>query len=456
MMFLEFAIWGAWFVVLGNYLNALGFSRKHIGRIYSTMPIGAIIAPMFMGTIADRYLNAEHVMAISHLLGAVLLVCLSRIRTPRAFFWVALAYAILYSPTLSLVNAVVFDNVPATANFPELRVLGTIGWIVAGMSLKLFIRSDEPVNNRPILLAAALSFILGGFSFALPETPPGAAVAQQRYDARIMALDQQLEEGAISQATYDAEKQTAEEALRQSGEIPFIRALKMFRDPQATIFFAGALIIAMAMAIYFAFAALYLEQRANVRPDNVGPVMTIGQWVEIFFLYTLSWFIDNWGMKVVLLVGMGAWATRFAIFAVRRPQPLIPLLVGIDLAVIAVGLHGICFDFFFAAGMMHTENIAPEGITASAQSLYGVLVYGLGMWLGSEFAGWLNHTFTRESVDPATRTTTRVTDWTKFWAIPCVGVLVAFVAFLLFWKPKQEPEETTTPTVSQGQEPGTK
>jgi nucleoside transporter len=389
MMFLEFAIWGAWYVVLGNYLNVLGFSRKDIGRIYSTMPIGAIIAPMFIGAIADRYFAAEHVMAVSHLIGGCLLLWMARIRTPREFFWVSLAYAIAYSPTLSLVNTIVFRNVPDTNQFPELRVLGTIGWIVAGMSLRLLIKPGQPMNNRPILLAAVLSFVLGGLSFALPHTPP----------------------------TPDA-----------SGEIPFLKAMEMFNDRAAAIFFVGSLIIAMAMAIYFAFAALYLEQGVKVKPENVGPVMTIGQWVEIFFLITLSWFIREWGMKVVLLIGMAAWATRFGIFAARPPFPLIA---------VAVGLHGICFDFFFAAGMIHTQNIAPAGITASAQSLYGVLVYGLGMWLGTEGSGWLNQYFTRETIDPATGQVTRETNWTKFWLVPFIAVTIALVAFLILFQTEE-------------------
>lgn len=385
MMFLEFAIWGAWYMVLGNYLNSLNFSRTQIARVYATMPIGAIIAPMFIGTIADQYFAAQHVMAVSHLLGAGLLLWMARIRTPQAFFAVALVYAIIYSPTLSLVNTVVFRNVERTDQFPELRVLGTIGWIAAGMSLKLFIRPGEPVNNRPLLLAAALSLILGAVSFLLPHTPPAATGV----------------------------------------EIPFIKAINMFGETQAAIFFIGSLIIAMAMAVYFAFAGLYLEQDVKVKPENVGPIMTIGQWVEIFFLISLGWFIRNWGMRPVLIIGMTAWALRFAIFSSRPPFALV---------VLGIALHGICFDFFFAAGMMHTKDIAPGGITASAQSLYGVLVYGLGMWLGTELAGWLNQRYTRETVDPATGQMVRVTDWRKFWLIPCIGVVVSLAVFVAFFQ----------------------
>jgi hypothetical protein len=433
MMFLEFAIWGAWFVVLGNYLNTLGFNRKQIARVYATMPIGAIISPMFVGTLADQYLSTEHVMAASHLIGGCLLLLLSQIRTPLALFWVALAYAIVYSPTLSLVNAMYFSNFGDNLQFPTVRVLGTIGWIAAGMSLKLFIKPGEPVNNRPILLAAVLSLILGAYSlvpresfeYALPHTPPGPQRAQAAFDARISQLNKELDEQKIDQAEFDRQQEIANEQLESSGGIPFLKAISMFRDREATIFFIGSLIIAMAMAVYFAFAALYLEQGARVKPENVGPMMTIGQWVEIIFLFTLGWFIENWGMKTVLLIGMAAWAARFGIFAARPPLLLIA---------IGIALHGICFDFFFAAGMIHTERIAPPGITASAQALYGVLVYGLGMWLGTEAAGWLNHHYTRETTDPRTGRVTHETNWTKFWLIPFIAVTIALVAFLVFFQ----------------------
>jgi hypothetical protein len=439
MMFLEFAIWGAWFVVLGNYLNSLNFNRKQIARVYATMPIGAIIAPMFIGTIADRYFNVEHVMAVSHLIGGCLLLWLAQIRQPTAFFWVALVYALVYAPTLSLVNTMYFANFADENQFPTVRVLGTIGWILAGMSLKLFIKPGEPVNNRPIILAAVLSFVLGAYSlapliagsfqYALPETKPGAVTAEKKYDETVAKLESQRSSGDITQETYDSEKEKAEKEWEASQGIPFVRAIRLFRDPPTAIFFVGSLIIAMAMAVYFAFAALFLEQGAQVKPENVGPVMTIGQWVEIFFMFTLGWFITQLGMKWVLVIGMAAWAARFAIFSARPPFALIA---------IGIALHGICFDFFFAAGMINTENVAKQidpYIKASSQSLYGVLVYGLGMWLGTEAAGWLNQYFTHETIDPATGATKRVTDWSKFWLVPCIGVLIALVVFAIFWQP---------------------
>src|SRR4051794_37019628 len=196
--FLEFAIWGAWFVVLGNYLSSLNFSRKDIGRVYATMSLGSLIAPMFMGTIADLYFAAEQLNGVLHLIGAVLLFGMARIRQVRPFYWVALAYTLVYSPTIFLSNSVVFPHLPdAQRDFPTIRVLGTIGWIAAGMSLRFFIKPGQPVNNRPLLLASALSLILGAFSFILPHTPP--------------------------QAT--------------EGEIPFLKALSLLENPSFAIFY---------------------------------------------------------------------------------------------------------------------------------------------------------------------------------------------------------------------------
>jgi nucleoside transporter len=384
MNFLEFAIWGAWFVVLGNYLNTLGFSRKDIGRIYATMPIGAIIAPMFLGTIADRYFAAEQCMGVLHLLGAILLFAMAQIRTPRVFYWTALAYSLVYSPTLTLANAVVFAHVPKSLDFPEIRVLGTIGWIAAGLSLRLLIKPGEQVNNRPLLLAAGLSVVLGFYSFFLPHTPPSA----------------------------------------DTGEIPFVKAFRMFEQTGPAVFLGAAFLITIALAFYYSFTALYLEQGVKVKPQNIGPLMTIGQWVEIAFMLSLAWFITTLGMKWVLVLGMAAWGLRYGIFAARPPLPLI---------VLGIALHGICFDFFLAAGMIHTENIAPADIKASAQSLYGVLTYGLGMWLGTEASGWLNQYYTTETIDPETGEKVRVTDWRRFWLVPCAGVVAALVLFVIFF-----------------------
>jgi hypothetical protein len=206
-----------------------------------------------------------------------------------------------------------------------------------------------------------------------------------------------------------------------TGEIPFLAALNLLTDFSFAVFFGVSFFITLALAFYYSWTALYLENDAGVKPQNVGPLMTIGQWMEIIFLLALPWFLSNLGMKWVLAIGMAAWGVRYAIFATRAPLPV--LLIG-------VALHGICFDFFFAAGFIHVNNTAPANIVNSGQALFAVLTYGLGMWLGTEASGWLNQWATEESTDPQTGAVVRKTNWTKFWMIPCIGVVIALVAFL--------------------------
>ncbi len=540
MIFLEYAVWGAWYVVLGNYLNTIGFSRKEIGRVYATIPLGAILSPMFVGAIADRYFASEQLMAIMHLTGAGLMAWMAYIRRPMVFFWVALGYALVYTPTMSLSNAVVFANVPTSLDFPEIRVLGTIGWIVAGLSLRLFMKPGQPMNNSPLLLAAVLSAVLGAYSFFLPHTPPlasgsgaeakvtvmeltglqiaakgtgyttaptitfeggggaGAKAVAEVKDGHIVkaevklpglgytsvpkvtveggggsgavikptlsivgievvsggsgyqakrivstvgdgggaALEAELDSnGAVTGVTLGKHWKTGAPlggtgftsfpklAFPQPG-VPFVDALSLLGTASGAVFFGVSFLITIALAFYYAYTALYFQVGLKVKPENVGPLMTIGQWVEIIFLLTLSWFIKEWGMRSVLIIGMAAWALRYGIFAAMPP---------LAIAILGIALHGICFDFFLAAGMMHTSNIAPPEIQASAQSLFGVLTYGLGMYFGTEAAGWLNQYYTRDVVDPVTGATSKVTDWRRFWLVPCVGSLICLILFLIFF-----------------------
>ena len=385
MNFLEFAIWGAWFVTLGNYLNSMQFSRKDIGRIYATMALGSVISPMFVGTIADRYFASEQVMGVLHLVGAGLLFWLATIKTVRAFYWVALAYALVYAPTIALSGSLTFVNVPdGGRDFPTIRVLGTIGWIVAGLALRFMLKSGQPVNNRPLFLASGLSLVLGVYSFFMPHTPPGGA-----------------------------------------GEIPFLKAFSLLGEFSFAVFFGVSFFITLALAFYYSWTALFLESDAKVKPENVGPIMTIGQWMEIIFLLLLPWFLEQLGMRWVLIIGMGAWGLRYAIFASRAPFPV--LLIG-------VALHGICYDFFFAAGFIYVNDTAPKDIINSGQALFAVLTYGLGMWLGTEASGWLNQWATVDVVAPETGAMVKKTDWTKFWMIPCVGVVISLIAFVALFR----------------------
>jgi nucleoside transporter len=386
MNFLEFAIWGAWYVVLGQYLHALKFSGKQIGSIYATMSLGGIISPMLFGAVADRYVAGQWLLAGLHLAGAGLLWWMAQISTPRKFYWVTMLYALIYGPTISLSAAITFAHIPdGTRDFPTIRVLGTIGWIAANLFLKVLLRPGEPVNNRPILLAAALSAILGVFSFFLPNTPPNP----------------------------------------EADAFPFVKALWLFEDPSFAVFFSISFLITLALAFYYSFTSLFLEQRVGVRPGNVGPLMTIGQWMEIVFMLALPWFLAQFGMKAVLITGMAAWGLRYALFALGRPFPLILL---------GLALHGICYDFFFGAGFIYVDQAAPADVRNSAQALFGTLTYGLGMYLGTEASGRVNQFSTREVIDPDTQEKVQRTDWTRFWLIPCVGVLISLVLFVALFR----------------------
>ena len=378
MMLLQFGVWGAWFTVLGNYLkNGLHFSDLEIGSVYGTVPLGAIFSMMVAGQLADRVLSSEYLMAIFHLVGAALLFLLARMTGFDEFWWVAFAYALVYNPTLAISNSIAFANIKDSAHFAWVRVFGTFGWIAANMSIDFLLPRDSDVTNRPLLLAAGLSAALGLFSFLLPHTPP---------------------------------------AGKGSGAFPFLKALGLLRDPSFAIFFGLAFAITIALAFYYTWTGVYLETAAGVK--NVGSTMALGQWSEIGFMLLLPFALRGLGMKAVLAIGMGAWVLRYGLFsAAWDGTPFALVLIG-------VALHGVCFDFFLAAGFIHTENKAPAAIRGSAQALFSFLVYGAGMYLGSELSGRVVEGLTSGGVS----------DWAKIWMVPAAGAGVCLLLFLLLWR----------------------
>jgi nucleoside transporter len=381
MMFLEFAIWGAWFVLLANYLGTLGFSGEQIGLVYSTFPLGAVIAPLIIGQLADRYFASEKLLGVLHIAGGLVLCVLANVEAYPSFFAVLLAYSLLYNPTLALTNAIAFTHIPdATRDFPGIRVLGTIGWIAVNVAYMAIIEPRAEVSNFPIYLAAGLSFVTGVYSFALPHTPPKG---------------------------------------KRGEKFPFLRAIGLFREPSFAVFFVVSFLITIALAFYYSFLGPFLqsENGVGVEARMVGPLSTIGQLAEMILLPFLPFFIRRVGMKWVLVLGMAAWALRYGLFSLGEPLWIV---------ILAILLHGICFDFFFAAGFIHVDNNAPTEIRGSAQALFTFLTYGLGLWLGFMASGWVAGKYTDE--------VTKVTDWSGYWLVPCIGAAVCLVAFAVLFR----------------------
>jgi nucleoside transporter len=381
MMFLEFAVWGSWYVVFVPYLVKKGFSEAQAGALIGNFALGAIFASLFAGYIADRFFASERIMAVLHLGGAGLLYWMAQIQKPDDYwllFAVSLAYSLLYNPTLTLANAVTFRHVSdSTRDFPTIRVLGTLGWIAVGFLIDLLFASGGGTaadTNGPLLLAAGLSAVLGLYCLFLPHTPPTAK-------------------------TGDA--------------IPFLKAVGLFKDFSFAVFFTVSLVITIVLAFYFTSTSAFLEQKAGV--TQIGSTMLIGQVCELIFLPLLPLFLWRLGMKWVLALGMLCWGIRYALFAVGGPEGL-----SFALVIAGVALHGFCFDFFFAAGFIYVDNEAPRDIRASGQALFSFLAYGVGMWLGNLLAGKLMAVYAG--------------DWYHFWLVPCIGVLISLTVFVLFFR----------------------
>jgi nucleoside transporter len=398
MMFLQFAVWGAWFVVLGVYLaNGLHFDGAWIGHIYGTMALATIFTPLIVGQIADRYFASEKLMGLLHLAGAALLYAMARVTTPREFFVVALVYALVYSPTLVLSNSITFRHVPdGGRDFPWIRVMGTIGWIVANLivgSVLPYFYEEPQATNLPLLLAACFSAVLGIYSFFLPHTPP-ASIGGDAF--------------------------------------PALRAAGLLRSPSFAVFFGVSFVITIVLAFYYGFTSIYLEADTLTKlPKEVNllgldvkltsaTVMTLGQFSEMLLLPFLPWFLRHIGMKWVLAVGMFCWGLRYFLFALGFEGVVNPWIVIASLA-----LHGVCFDFFFAAGFIYVDNEAPKDIRASGQALFTFLTYGLAMWLGNVLSGYV--------VDFYTDPTTKQRNWYGIWLVPSIGVVVSLAIFLAFF-----------------------
>jgi nucleoside transporter len=385
MMFLEYFIWGAWYVTMGTWLAALGFSGEQIGLTYGTTALAAMISPFFVGMFADRFFATQRLLAALHLGGAAALFYAST----QSAFWplyiAVLVHTLFYMPTLALTNSLSFRQMRDPGReFPPVRVLGTIGWIVAGLVVGTM---GVEATGRPMQLAAAGSVALAVFCLLLPHTPPQAT-------------------GRVS--------------VR---EILGLDALQLMKDRSFAIFVIGSFLVCIPLQFYYAFANPFLNA---IGVTNAAGKMTLGQMSEIVFMLLMPWFFKRLGVKQMLLVGMAAWVARYILFAYGNNEALVWMLYG------GILLHGICYDFFFVTGQIYVDQKAPPHMRAAAQGFITFVTYGVGMLIGSWLSGRV--------VDAYALPGGAGHNWHSIWIVPAAMAGVVLALFALFFRSTEKAE----------------
>ena len=384
MMFLQYFIWGSWYVTMGTYLGeGLGFSGSQIGLAYGTTAIGAMISPFFVGMIADRFFPAQKVLSALHLIGGVLLYLAVQQTSFVGFYSILIAHTLCYMPTLALTNSVSFNQMSDTAKqFPAIRVLGTIGWIAQGWVISLM---GIEAEATPFLIGAGVSIALGIYCLFLPNTPPASA------DKEVTAAD-----------------------------VIGLDALSMFKNRSFAVFVISSMLICIPLSFYYGFTNLFLNE---LDVSNAAGKMTFGQMSEIFFMLVMPFFFRRLGVKYMLVVGILAWATRYFLFAFGNNDTAVWMLL------FGIILHGVCYDFFFVTGQIYVDKKASDDIRSKAQGLITFATLGVGMFIGTWLSGKVVENYaTAEASIPH--------DWKAIWMVPGILSLVLLVAFWALFKDK--------------------
>ncbi|MBL6764313.1 MAG: MFS transporter [Verrucomicrobiae bacterium] len=343
MMFLQFFIWGAWYVTGPNYLSTIGFGAGDFGNMYSVGPIAGLISPFFVGMIADRFFAAQRVLGAMHILGGVIMFGAASMmaggKAPGMINWAFFGYMLTYYPTLALTNTVAMRHMTnPEKEFPGIRVLGTIGWIAAGLSLT-WLTWDTKIQMFHLTAGAAI--LMGIFSFMLPDTPPESS-------------------GPIS-----------------ARQLLGLDALALLKNRSYLVFMVSSMLICIPLAFYYQIASRVVEMTGL----PIGQTMSYGQMSEIFFMLVMPFFFARLGVKWMLAVGMLAWVTRYGLFALGAPDQVRWMILA------GIVIHGICYDFFFVTGQIYTDQIAPKNLRAQAQGMLVLFTLGLGMLIGAQVAG---------------------------------------------------------------------
>jgi nucleoside transporter len=385
MMFLNFFVWGIWFVTMGTFLSKGGINATgaEIGQAYGTQCLGAIIAPFIIGLIADRFFAAQKILGVLHIVGAGLLYYISSQTAFGSFYSLLLIYMIIYMPTLALVNAIALNQVTdAEKQFSGIRMWGTIGWIAAGLIIGWMAWEAKPETlGITYKVAAIVSVAFGVYSFFLPHTPPAKA-GKNVSITQVLGLD----------------------------------ALKILNDKNYLIFFIASILICIPLAFYYGSANQFLNEAGM---QSAAAKMTMGQISETVFLFLMPFFFKRFGIKTMLLVGMLAWVLRYLLFAYGDVDS------GIWMLYLGIILHGICYDFFFVTGQIYTDQKAGEGVRSSAQGLITLATYGVGMYIGFYMAGLFTDKY---------KVSDTAHNWQTIWLLPCMFAGGIALMFFVFFK----------------------
>ncbi|PIQ63832.1 MAG: MFS transporter, partial [Bacteroidetes bacterium CG12_big_fil_rev_8_21_14_0_65_60_17] len=399
-MFLQFFIWGAWYVTVGNYMTAIGMADLTHWP-YTVNPVAAIVSPFFLGLIADRYFATEKVLGVLHIAGgAVMFLTPAASGNPTVFILLLLAYNLCYMPTLGLTNTLSFHNIEdQEKQFPLIRVFGTIGWIVAGLFISFVLALFTPegmkpdVTALPLYTTAVASILLGLYSFSLPHTPPQGASTP--VDIRsILGID----------------------------------AFKTLGSRSFYVFLASSFLLSIPLAAYYNFAPIFVNASGV---ENVAATMSLGQVSEVVFMLLMPLFFRRLGVKWMLVIGMAAWVVRYGLFAIAAPEGVFFFIAG------GILLHGICYDFFFVTGQIYVDKKSTAAIRGQAQGMLVLVTYGLGMFIGAQVAGNVFNSFLdgAAALEPG--------QWASFWWIPAAFAGVVMLIFGALFKDRVDTTEVT-------------